>query len=185
MTSRDRVITSKSLRPGASPPLFDFLVVKISDGYHDDENACTDDDQTGAADSFNSPINIDSDTNTDKSQITGATHPDNEIHTTDKTHPSFLSSIPHKLGLAVSRWHLRWVTVSDNIVFIYKNELQRQEDLVYMFTLQRGTKVESIQHAYCTYGFKLTLPHQRGVVYFSTHDTRTVELWMMTFLIRA
>ena len=157
---RDRTVTSPSAaRYGNSPPIFDFLYVKI-----EAPKILEDDDETTIADSH----------------VSAGTRAASSVVAKSL---KFATSSVNNINVS-SKWALRWVKMHDNIVFIFKNELELNNEVVNMFTLQPNSDIITIFESPAAYGFSITLPRNRGKIYFSTDEQQTVELWMMTMIIR-
>lgn len=152
---RSRKVTRNT---STSLPLFDFLSVKICPSIdHDIEDD-------------------------DKSIVTS--HEASNCDFDWKVSSIYRSTI-RLISPITSSWNLRWVKMIDNIVFIYKNEIERDSEVVYMFTLTSACKIDATSDSGPgVYGFSFQLPFHRGVVEFSTDDPKCVELWMMTMIIR-
>ena len=147
---RGRIITSYAAIGGRTPPIFDFLYVKV------DERTSNGDEDSEDSDGY-----LD-----------------------DGTAMDYVKSVAKTLvPIHATSWALRWVKIVENIVFVYKNELEDNDAVVNMISLKKSSEVCAMSDGPGVFGFSVKLSSGAKIC-FSTDDAKTAELWMMTMIIR-
>lgn len=81
-----------------------------------------------------------------------------------------------------SKWRIFWVTLVDETVYLFKNEIQLEKDKILSCDLSATTKVEAFVEGR-KIGFMIVWEHLQ--VKFLCQDPQVIETWMMTLINRS